>query len=452
MRPVAYRLAAPLAALVCFLSLSWLYGWGNHALYENILRWYGVVPFRFPFVDISGSLAAWECARQGVDVILSDPCDVLHRGYNYSPLWMAAAPIPLGVSDRVPVGWCLDLLFIASLGLLPPPRRPVELMIVLAATLSTMVVFALERANPDILLFVLALMAGLLAVCRLPLRLLGYCLALVAALLKYYPIMVLIIVFRERASRFIATSIVIAGALAVFCVVYHGEIARGLPTITRGPYNTDLFAAKNLPFLLGEVVGGVAGPWSWAPLVQPVFAGAVYATLVGICIVICLRLLGYGEFSSTLASLSELERIFLATGSAVIVGCFFAGQSIGYRGVFLLMVIPGLLAISRVSNRHLRNLGVGTCVVIVLLMWGECFRLVLASEGKILFWLIRELGWWWAISVMLAVICNFIWEAPIVRAMASDLHRWVVTRIPSSQQPGPGRTANTANSTGVAPS
>src|SRR5215472_1101611 len=200
MRSAVYRLAAPLATLLCFLSMSWLYGWGDRALYEDILQWCGIEPFRFPFLDISGSLAAWECTRQGIHVILSDPCDVLHRGYSYSPLWMAASPIPLGVADTTAVGWLLDLLFIGSLSLLPPPRRPVELVIVLAATLSTMVVFALERANPDILLFMLALAAGLLADRRMSLRVIGYCLALSAALLKYYPFMALITVFRECPS------------------------------------------------------------------------------------------------------------------------------------------------------------------------------------------------------------------------------------------------------------
>jgi hypothetical protein len=432
MGPVIYRLTATLAALAFFLSFSWLYGWREPALYEGILRWYGVVPFRFPFVDISGSLAAWECARQGVDVIFSDPCDVLHRGYSYSPLWMAASPIPLGVGDTMAVGWCLDLLFIASLSLLPPPRRPVELVLVMTATLSTMVVFALERANPDILLFMLALMAGLLAECRMSLRLIGYCLALAAALLKYYPIMILIIVFRERAPRFVATTIGIAGALAGFWIVYHGEIARGLLTIPQGPYNTDLFAAKNLPFLLGEAVGNAEGP-----LVECAFAGAVYATLVGLCMVICRRLLGSGEFSTALASLNGLERIALIIGSAVISGCFFAGQSIGYRGVFLLLVLPGLLAISRRPvSRDLRALGLGTSVVIVVLMWGECFRLALyralelpgvpaivAGQLKVSFWLIRELGWWWTVNVMLTMLVDFLWSSPVLRWASSQFDR-----------------------------
>ena len=431
MRSATYRSAAPLAALLCFLSMSWLYGWGDHALYEDILRWYGVVPFRFPFVDISGSLAAWECARQGVDVILSDPCDVLQRGYNYSPLWMAASPIPLGVRDTMTVGWCLDLLFIGSLTLLPPPRRPAELVLVLAATLSTMVVFALERANPDILLFMMVLAAGLLAECRASVRLIGYGLALLAALLKYYPIMALITVFRERPPRFFAIAIALTSALAVFWMKYHIEIAEGLPGIAHGPYNTDLFAAKNLPFLLGEAATNIASPSSWGPLVGRTFAAAIYATMIGVCWVVCRRLLSSGELGTALASLSGLERTLLLIGCAVIVGCFFAGQSIGYRGVFLLMVVPGLLGIARSpASRNMRAVGTAASVVIVLLMWGECFRLALyrcfehsgvsatiPAQLGFYFWLLRELGWWWIVAVMLGVLADFLRVSPVVRTV-----------------------------------
>jgi len=211
-----YRFGAAGAALAMFLGMSWLYACGDKDLYENILTSYGVLPFRFPFVDTSGALAAWECARQGVDVIVSDPCDVLQRGYTYSPLWMAAAGIPLGVANTMAVGWTLDLAFLLSLSLLPAPRRPLELVLTLAATLSTMVAFALERANPDILLFLLALATGLLTGYPLFMRLFGYFLGLAAALLKYYPIMILVVASRERASVFCLVGLVVLGTLAFF--------------------------------------------------------------------------------------------------------------------------------------------------------------------------------------------------------------------------------------------
>jgi hypothetical protein len=147
--------------------------------------------------------------------------------------------------------------------------------------------------------------------------------------------------------------------------------------------------------------------------------------------------LGSGELSTALASLNGLERITLVIGSAVIGGCFFAGQSIGYRGVFLLLVLPGLLAISRrPASRDLRALGFGTSVVIVMLMWGECLRLALyralelpglpaivAGPVKVSFWLIRELGWWWTVSVMLTMLVDFLWGSPVLRWASSQFDR-----------------------------
>ena len=430
-RPI-YRFAATIAGLLVFFGMSCLYTFADRNLYEDILTSYGIGPFRFPFVDISGALAAWECARQGLDVILSDPCDVLRRGYNYSPLWMAASPIPLGVRDTTVVGWILDLVFLMSLALLPSPRCLLELILVLAATLSTMVIFALERANPDVLLFIMALTTGVFAECRLFIRVLGYFVALVAALLKYYPIVILVIAFREIVLVFLSVGVLIFGCLAIFWIEYHIDIARGLPTIARGPYNTDLFAAKNLPFLLGEAAGSAAEPSGWALLAQCIVAGGLYATLVGSSVTICRRLLSSSELRVVLASLTRPERLFLVIGSAVITGCFFAGQSVGYRGVYFLLVMPGLLGISRSSSRGIRNMSLGTSVVIVLLMWGECFRLalhralehfglpeMLAGNLKVQFWLLRELGWWWTISVMLTVLADFLWASPITHWLSS---------------------------------
>jgi hypothetical protein len=443
MRVWLYRFGAPGAGLIVFLGISWLYTFGDRGLYADILTSYGIAPFQTPFLDISGWLAVWECARQGIDVISANPCDVLHRGYGSSPLWIAVSAIPLGVRDTTAVGWLLDLVFIASLSFLPSPRGFLELILVLAATLSTMVIFALERANPDVLLFILVLATGVLAECCLIMRVLGYFAALAAAVLKYYPIVALVIIFRETPSIFVAVALLILGSVGIFWAEYHGEIARGLSSIATGPYGTDLFAAKNLPFVVGEMAGIAAEPSGWTPLVQSVVTGGLYAILVGSSVAICRKLLRSGELRAAIASLTPPERLFLVIGSGVIAGCFFAGQSVGYRGVYFLLAVPGLLAISRATSPEIRKLSLGTCVVIVLLMWGECFRLTLyrALEHpgvpetlaglKILFWLLRELGWWWTISVMLTVLVDFLWDSPIAR--------WVSSRFDHSISRSPRR-------------
>jgi hypothetical protein len=240
--------------------------------------------------------------------------------------------------------------------------------------------------------------------------------------------MVLTIVLRERPAIFVAVGLIIAGAFAVLWAKYHVDIARGLPTYAGGPYNTGFFGAENLPFLMSKAAGNAAA----SPLVERVAAAGLYAALVAACVVICRRLLRSADLRAALDTLPDRERVLLVIGSAVIVGCFFAGQSIGYRGVFFLLVMPGLLTISRSPSRDVRNLGLRASVVIVLLMWGECLRLgidrgfalaggseLLIGEVKISFWLIRELGWWWTVSIMLAVLTDFFLDCPIVRWLSS---------------------------------
>jgi hypothetical protein len=405
------------SALAVFLAMSWLYWRGHKEVYDAVLQSWGIEPFQFPFLDISGWLAAWECARQGIDVVSFDPCDMLFRGYGSSPLWLAAAGVPLGVANTTAVGFALDLVFIASLSLLPPPQRVVELLLVLAATLSTMVVFSLERANADVALFVLALAAGCLAQRGPAARIVGYGLALLSALLKYYPIMVLTVLFRERIAVFAVVALAMAGALAVFWTVYHAEIIRGSAEIATGSYNANLFASKNLPFLIGILVEKAAAPSPFAAAEAWLVTAGLYGGLVGAALAICRRLLRFAGLRAAIAELPSGERVLMVIGSAVIAGCFFAGQSVEYRGIFLLLVMPGLSGLSRSAGRELRALCLASAIVVVLLMWGECLRQAL--DGGFGFWLLRELGWWWSVSVMLALVADFLRESPVLCSISA---------------------------------
>jgi hypothetical protein len=326
-------------------------------------------------------------------------------------------------------------LFLLSLALLPRPRRPLELLLVLAATLSTMIAFAVERANPDVLLFMMVLGAALLAQGRLGARLLGYSVAALAAMMKYYPIMALIIVFRERTDRFIAVILVLMVSFFTFGLMYSKEIAEGLPTIAHGAYTTDLFAAGNLPFALAGLTRNAAARWPWAQFAGKVSGTLIYLLLVASGVAICRRLLRLGEFRDAFDRLDERRGISLVVGSAVIAGCFFAGQSIGYRGVYFLLVLPGFLAAAgSAADPVVRRLLLCTGVVIVLLMWEECFRLALyhwlahadLSEAaifklKIAFFCARELAWWWVVSIVVAILADFLLRSEILRERGSLL-------------------------------
>src|SRR5690242_11499571 len=74
-----------------------------------------------------------------------------------------------------------------------------------------------------------------------------------------------------------------------------------------------------------------------------------------------------------IAGLPGSYRALLQIGAALMVGCFFAGGSVIYRAIMLLLVLPGLLLLDRPAvSRRLRLLSRCTIVTILAVM----FRLV----------------------------------------------------------------------------
>jgi hypothetical protein len=94
--------------------------------------------------------------------------------------------------------------------------------------------------------------------------------------------MILTVAFRERFTILIVVGLMIAAALAIFWVEYHAEIAKEY--IPSGRYDTDLFAARNLAFMMGAMVEYLGRPFVWAAPMGSIMTGALYFALVGVCI------------------------------------------------------------------------------------------------------------------------------------------------------------------------
>lgn len=170
--------------MVLYGAFMALWFWGPHAVYFGVLRLFAFEPFRFPFLDIHGVLSGAQCYRLGVDVYSANPCDALGRVYDYSPLWLRIVPKFLDSASTTTSGLALGLLFIASLMALCRPVSRRELLLITFVAISPMTVYALERANSDVILFLLVLAGiGLLRTCR-PARFAAYALFLFAGLLK----------------------------------------------------------------------------------------------------------------------------------------------------------------------------------------------------------------------------------------------------------------------------
>jgi hypothetical protein len=418
-----YRLAIPAAALAVFAAFALLWAAGLQPVGNAALRLVGVEPGSIPFLDTEAILAAAQCQRHGLDVYLADPCDVLGRPHVYSPLWLAAVPPGLGAAAAPWVGAALDLVFIAALALLIRPRSRGELLIWAVAVFSPMTLYAVERANNDLVIFLFVVGAGLLQARSRGWRLASYALLTGAALLKYYPAVLLSLAARERRRDALLVAGGAAVAAALFAARYHAVIGGALANIPRASYYADSFSAENLPFGLATGLPLVAAPTA--------VAIGLFATMAALATVWLRR-------ATALLDGAELDWAsadarFGAIGGLLLTGCFFAGQNINYRGVFFLFALAGLLRLraagarQQAARRFLSKL-IGASL---FLMWNECFRRALLAllaaqpdnRAVVVFWVVRELLWWWVIAGLGAVALCCLQRLPLAGEGAAWLAR-----------------------------
>jgi hypothetical protein len=381
-----------------------------------------VEPFAFPFLDTHAVLAAAECGRQGIEVYLSNPCDVLGRPHVYSPLWLAIVPDGLGVGLTWCVGASLDLLFLLSLAAVLRPRTAKELLILGSAAFSPMTVYALERANNDLVIFLLVICGAMLFTLPRPYRLFSYGLFLAAGLLKYYPLALLVLAVREGRRDGLVIGAAATLALVLFAVAFYpqlGMAAAGIPT--GASYFTDSFSARNLPFGFAEALGeGIS---------RILIAGSLLGALSGLAVaraVRTARLLGNEQTDWTAS-----ETQFVVVGGLLVAVCFFAGQNVDYRGIFLLPVLSGLICLQRsAKDRDVRRFYGQMIAAVLFVMWEECFRRALHavfspvpggglnSRAEVFFWIGRELVWWWLVVGLAALVWSFCGDRRAPRSLA----------------------------------
>jgi hypothetical protein len=416
-RRAAYRLVTPAAALLLFAGLAVLWRWGPHPFYLSILKLFGFEPFRFPFLDIHAVLAAAQCQREGIDVYLLNPCDALGRVHVYSPLWLVLTPTFLGTAQTTPVGLGLDLMFILSLWLVIQPEGSAEALLMAAVALSPMTVYALERANCDLAIFLLIVAGCALDRAPRPWRLGCYALFLLAGLLKYYPLVLLLLLARERRRDALigtALTILIAGGLAV---LGHADLAKALANIPALSYFADSFSALNLPFGVAEAIFG--------PRPHPT------AGLLLLSIAAALAIARTRRTARLLAS-ADLDQNgwagqCLLVGALLLNACFVAGQNVDYRGIYLVLAMPGLVRLYQLAagGRALRRLLAWMIAALLFLAWEQPLRRIvhalaapipgdwLGLRLELLFWIGRELVWWWVIAGLAAIWVSHLLRTPI---------------------------------------
>ncbi len=424
--------------LVALAAAGLLYRY-QPAAYVAILKILFIIPKPTPFIDAQQFPALVACWRHGVDVYTDPSCDPLGRAMDYSPLWLRADFLPAWSNW---MGFALDGAFFLSLALLPPVRRRADGLLLLLAVFSSMTVFALERANMDVVMFLLAAVAGWCWARELWVRLAGYGVMMFAGLLKFYPLVLMLLFLRERLRYFIGLCGIAVLLLAGFIWHFHGELREMAQNFPSVPSLTNGFGARELPggfelafrsvFHLSAVpiyYPTASGPLVVAAPPHPMFAIEMFFLLILISFAAAFKIAGVPGIKSSVAALTPLEQGFLIIGAALICGCFLAGQNISYRGIHFIFVLPGIFALSAAAGEAwVRRLFRLTGYAIIFVMWGLALQQIVAeiSGGTALpitgsavlaFWFVRELAWWGIVTLLLAVLFCYVAETPLWRTL-----------------------------------
>ena len=329
----------------------------------------------------------------------------------------------------MPIGFGFILSFLLSLFWLVKPANWQELLVFALTCMSPMVFYALERGNVDVIMFIMLVGAGVLSGGSLANRIVSYTLMLLAGLLKFYPLIVLGTALRERPRIFFMITAAVGLIIVGFFYRFRAELAaasRNIPRVGWGsvnlPFEGPRYALRLFP--------GIEH-FAW-------FTALPYA-LLGVLLIATaiqmIRLARNGNLVSAFAKMPKQDAMFLVIGAGLIVGCFFAGRNIAYRGIHLIFVVAGLVAMRRAAdNPATRAMLTRTVMIVVLLIWEAFIRQALPGEvqgrglalfASALFRLIRELFWWRLVAILLAMLVIFGVKSEVFAAFRQwrGLHR-----------------------------
>ena len=280
-----------------------------------------------PFLDLYALLAGCDATRLGLNPLLPNPLDPYHRPFGFSDWWFELARLGLGREDTLWLGTVLVAvtLLVAVAMVRPANRREGWLLGLLL--ISPAVLLAVNRANHDLVVF---LLLGLGLFCFRspggPARALGVILFAVAAVLKYFPLVTLVLLLDFRSRRGVLAGLTL---YAVVLLLGWPGVAAALQMAPRYTLNPDWIYAYGAPMLGRDF--GFNHPLGWMVPASLMGAWAIREAWQSV------RATPAGQPGRE----SPAERQFIC-GAAILVGVFFLGVSYLYKFIFAVWLLPWL--------------------------------------------------------------------------------------------------------------
>lgn len=317
----------------------------------------GVNHFGPWFLDTYAILASNDAVTAGLNPYTPNPLDPFGRPHVYARAWLHLRDLGLTRQHTLPVGFGLVLTFIFSVLATVQPRTWREAIGYFFVLGSPPVLLALDRANNDLVVFLLLVpvVPCLLHASRV-VRLVPVFLIAAATLLKFYPAVAALVLLLVGDRREVRERALVAGlGLGIAGVSVVRDLALLKHLLPRADGLTT-FGAVNLLEAMG-----LRGGLGW--LVVGVF--------VGVVAIFALRSRMFDPASTR--AVDRGEWLSFALGAGLLTGCFFAGTNYAYRWIFALWMAPLLwsLPLDATVSAGLRRLARLTRALLLFALWAD---------------------------------------------------------------------------------
>ena len=365
------RLSEDKATRIYLFAFTLFCAWVLYLLVLNhykLWAFIGVPRMEPLFADLHAILSARECHARGVDVFNSNPCDVMGRIHVYGSIWLGFK----GWNVNAPLwlwGATVNAVFMISAVGIIKPSSITELFISCLILFSPAVTLAIERANNDIVIFVLVLIsAALLSSQHLIHRVFAVLTIYLAALLKIYPsilfgtTLIAIKTTRKEFALILAASLLL---ITWWFTVYANEILL-LQGIVPKPLDHYVTGAKALFTYIGRPFPEVLS------ISFPGFLVIFFAVVIA-CAIWLVYLLNKKNFS---ASISKTNYILFVFGFSILLFTYAINTNYDYRWIFFIFLVPLLFEIKK--SAQATGLGVKLvwlCLICAfVIIWTEALR------------------------------------------------------------------------------
>ena len=357
------------------------------------------------------------CAAKGFDAYIPHSCNP--KNFNIPPIWLWLGLLGLDSSHS---NWLSVAITAAALGVvvaLFKGRPATDGALALVAILSPSVMMGVERGNLDLLILALVGAAALIydderskrpSWAVVPIGL--------AIILKLFPMFCVAI-----AARCNRRTILFAGTITAFSVVYLADISHYLPLIRQNVPTTFILSyGYKAPFLGFDYLRTQAGlpeirlADTWVPIAVAI------VTLVAAAITALISLHRARVFCMVSNSIAGTSFLF---GCGIYCGTFLLGTNFIYRLMFLLLCVPQLQDWERATSDYYSRIIERALFGIVLsVLWlnGD-------ANGHSTFLLISQLIDWLLFFGLATVLAtNLLNSAPRIFIGAPPQHNKCDTR------------------------